>query len=133
GSLENFIRVYTQDLEEMERFYELPWSPARSARLQALFEQWQGNLAGVDFEALSQDGRIDYLLLRNKLEHERARLSLARRRLAEMDQLLPFRDSIQTLERARWQLKPIDAQASASKVAAAVDDIKALRKRLEKG
>jgi uncharacterized protein (DUF885 family) len=133
GSLENFIRVYTQDLESLERFYELPWSPARSTRLQALFEQWQGNLAGVDFEALSQEGRIDYLLLRNKLEHERARLSLGRRRLTEMDELLPFRESIQTLERARWQLKPIDAQASASKVAAVVDDIKALRKRLEKG
>ena len=130
-SLEDFVRLYESDRSSIERFYDLPWSLARFDRLEELFQQWEQKLGKVAFEPLGQQSRIDYLLLRNNLKFERARLSLGRQRLAQMEELLPFRKSLQDLEQARWRMEPVEGQTSASAVAAIAEQVKKLRKRAE--
>src|ERR1043166_4862804 len=101
--------------------------------MEALFKGWNDRLVAVDFGSLNQQGRIDYLLVRNKLEHELSSLALARKRLGEMEQLLSFRAPIQKLEKARWRMESVDAQAAAAEISALPEKIKKLRERLEKG
>src|SRR5688572_11717431 len=86
-----FIRLCETDRTSVGRFYDLSWSPVRFDRMEKLAKEWTTRLENVDFDQLDQPGRIDYLLLRNKLAAELARMSLDRRRLAEMEELLPFR------------------------------------------
>jgi len=127
-----FIRLCETDRASVGRFYDLSWSPVRFNRMEKLAREWSGRLQGVDFDRLDQPGRIDFLLLRNKLTSESARLALDRRRLAEMEDLLPFRKVIQDLEQARWKMEPVDPQAAATVVSAIPEQIKKLRKRIEK-
>src|SRR5258706_10956556 len=133
SDLQDFVREFGADWGSVASFYELPWSEVRFDRLEALFKSWQTRLNSVDFESLNQQGRIDYLLVRNKLEHELGALALARKRLAEMEELLSFRAPIQKLERTRWRMESVDSQAAASEISALPNKIKKLRERLEKG
>jgi uncharacterized protein (DUF885 family) len=128
-----FIRRCETDRSSVGRFYDLPWSTVRFDRMDRLAREWGDRLEKVHFDKLDQPARIDYVLLRNKLASELARLSLDRRRLAEMENLLPFRKTIQDLEQARWKMEAVDPQAAATAISAIPDQIKKLRKRIEKG
>ena len=133
AELDEFIRHFGADWSNVAAFYDLPWSAARFNRLEQLGREWQERQAKVDFDGLNQQGRIDFILLRNELKSELDELALRRRRLSEMEELLPFRNPLQELERSRWQMKPLDAAASASAVAAWPEQIKQLRERVERG
>src|SRR2546421_6382987 len=133
SNFQDFVREFGADWGSVASFYELPWSEVRFDRLERLFNGWQERLNGVKFDSLNQQGRIDYLLVRNKLAHERATLALARKRLHEMEELLSFREPIQKLERARWRMEAVDSQAAAADISTLPDKIKKLRERLEKG
>lgn len=98
--------------------------------MERLFKEWQGRLAAVDFDALSQAGKIDYVLLRGEIHSELSRLALDRRRLQEMNELLAFRGPLQELEQARWRMEPVDSQAAASKISALAEQVKKLQKRV---
>ncbi|MFO0842066.1 MAG: DUF885 family protein [Gemmataceae bacterium] len=50
--------------------------PARLALLRKQHEGWAEALHKLDFEKLSRDGQVDYLLLRNLIERDLARLAL---------------------------------------------------------
>jgi uncharacterized protein (DUF885 family) len=53
-----------------------PRSPEGLARMKKFTADWLAALAKVDFDALGQDGQIDYLLLKNHLESQQRRLAL---------------------------------------------------------
>ena len=131
--LSEFIQAYQTDRGGVSRFYDLPWSQTRFDRVEALDKEWQTRLAGVEFDSLDQQGKIDYILLRDELTSELAHQKLDRQRLAEMDQTLPFREMIQGLELARWKMGPVDSEAAAAKIASIPDQIKKVRERIEKG
>jgi len=133
SNLQDFVREFQADWGSVSGFYELPWSETRFDRLDSLFKGWKDRLTKVDFDHLNQQGRLDYLLVRNKLDHEVGSLSLARKRLAEMEELLSFRAPIQKLERSRWRMENVDAQAAAAEISTLPDKLKKLRERLEKG
>ena len=86
----------------------------------------------VDFDALDQHGRVDYLLLRTKLEAELDDQVLERRRLAELTELIPSRVEIQAFEAARW-LEPVDSEKAAARLSLVPDQVKKLRERIEQG
>ena len=127
------IIEYTADSTNAERFYDLRWSAVRLERLDRLSTDWLARLAALDFDALSQAGKVDYVLLRNRLEQSRASLVRDRRRLAEIDPLIPFRETIYQLEVTRLRGKSIDGQATASTLSELASQVKRLHERVEKG
>ena len=131
-NLPEFIGRYAADRGEVGRFYDLAWSPKRFERMEKLDAGWGEKLRAIDFDRLDQQSRIDYLLLRNKLESDRSRIELDRRRLTAMEELLPFRAAVQSLQQARWRMEPVEPPAAAATVAALPDQIKKLRKRVGK-
>ncbi len=131
--MESRIRNYNADRFTVARAYELPWSHVRSARLDNLYREWEKNLSTINFNDLNQQGRIDYLLLRNELTSELAQQNLERNRLMEMDELLSFRDTIGELERSRWRLEPLAAEPAATKVSELAERVRNLKERVEQG
>src|SRR6516162_10380825 len=99
SSLAGFIRLFQTDSQAVSRFYDLPWSATRFDRLETLYRDWQQKLSCVDFDKLEQQGRIDCLLLRNKLAAELDQISLERSRLTEMEELLAWRAPVRSEER----------------------------------
>lgn len=131
--LSEFIRLFRTDHSGVSRFYDLPWSEYRFDRMTQLYQDWQQKLAAVDFKSLNQQGKIDHILLRNELILELRHIEFDRARMAEMNELLPFRNEVQALQRSSWKMETVDPEASAAAVAKLPDQIKKLRERIEKG
>ena len=133
AELQDTVRFFSSDRQHVGRAYQMPWSQPRFERFEKLFREWQDRLPGSDFKALNQQGRIDYLLLRNKLAWELDRITFQRQQLAEMEELLSFRTIVHDLEAARWQMTEVEPQSAASKLAQVAEDARKLKERVEKG
>lgn len=132
-TMPEMIQRYGEDAQDISRFYSTTWSVTRLDRLAKLYADQSATLAAVDFDALSQEGKVDYILLRNKLRNSIAYNDLDRARLNEMDPLLPFRTVVCGLEEQRWRMERIDARKAAEDVAGIASVIKQIRERIEKG
>src|SRR4051794_11200483 len=70
ATMRDRIERYLADLGALERFYDVAISPDRHSRLREFYDQQLRDLAAVDFNSLDQGGRVDYLLLKAKLNFE---------------------------------------------------------------
>ncbi len=103
------------------------YSAARGERLESFTRAWRDRLSAVEFDALSPEGKIDYLLLDNELRSDLARLDRTRRQFAEMEPLMPFAPLVVELLEARKRLDPLDPEAAAdvlTRVTSQVDDLR---------
>ncbi len=133
ASLISLINEFEADDQSVDSFYDLPRSAIRFEQQEKLYTGWRKRIATVDFDALDQAGRVDYILLRDAIQQSLTELARARQRVAEMDALLAFRGVIQELELGRWRGQPVNGQAVASKLADMAKQIKQIRERVGKG
>jgi len=80
----------------------------RDERVHEFNTQWLDQLGKLDFDHLSQDGKVDYLLLKNYLAHQERQFDLRVRERREAEPLVPFARTIADLEAARRELRPTD-------------------------
>ncbi len=131
SELRGMIEKYAADRGSLTRFYTAPLSPNRLARLRQFYGDTLVGLTDVRFDALSFDGRVDYVLLKNHLQNELAELALQSRQIAEMEPLLPFAAAIISLEETRRRLEPADPAKAAATLTALKKQIADTRKKLE--
>ena len=132
ASLVDLIYKYDADVQSVGKFYDLPWASSRFDRFDKLFADWRKRLEAVDFAALDQSGKVDYVLLRNDLEHSMAEIARERQRLSAMDQLLKFRAVIHELEQVRWRGEAVDGQSAAGKINEIAKQVAQLKEQAEK-
>ncbi|MBM3891038.1 MAG: hypothetical protein FJ388_18145, partial [Verrucomicrobia bacterium] len=118
------VRDFQADQANLARAYDLPWSEAQFDRVERLCKDWQQRLTKINFDALDRPGRLDYVLLQNEFTEKLDQLAIQRRRMREMNELLPFRRAVQELEQTRWRMEAVNGQASASKIAGVPDQLK---------
>jgi hypothetical protein len=70
------ISRYATDQRSLSRSIPSNWSEARKKRLEAFSKDWLASLDRVDFDGMGRDGRIDYVMLRNDLDHTLRELEL---------------------------------------------------------
>ena len=85
--------------------------------MKQFYAEWQGHLAELNFDSLSPEGRIDYILFRNHLQHELRQLELQNKFHEEEAPLLPFAGAILDLEDARLRIDPVDSPKAAAVLA----------------
>jgi hypothetical protein len=107
------IDRWNADRGNLQRYYNIADSPERRARLRRFHQETKASLAALNFDAMSQDGKIDYILFRNELDHELRRLDLEEKEAQENAVWLPFSASIVQLEEARQKMDPIDPAKTA--------------------
>lgn len=117
SELRSVIELYQADYGSVERTYPVRMSLARHGRLQEFYSQWLALLERAPFDPLSQDGKIDYLLLKNYLEHELRDLEIRATRREEIGPVVPFAAAIVELEEARRRMDPLDAPKAAETLA----------------
>ena len=133
SELRGIIERYTSDRGSLARFYSVEASSARNARMKQFYTEWLATLAKADFDSMSQDGRIDYLLFKNHLDHELRSLDLQIKALAEVAPLLPFGQTITDLEDARRRMESIDSAKTAALFTRMARQIDATGKAVEAG
>lgn len=127
------IERYASDRASLARFYPVEASSARQARMKQFYSEWLATLAKVNFDSMSQDGRIDYLLFKNHLEHELRQLDLLVKAQAEIITLVPFARTITDLEDARRRMEAIDSPKIAALFTGMAKQIDSTGKAVEAG
>ncbi|KAI0420944.1 hypothetical protein F5X98DRAFT_312490 [Xylaria grammica] len=82
-SMQDRIVRISEDLTEIENFYNIEGSPARYMRLSEFFKSELAELSDAPFSSYSQDEKVDYILLKNFLHRSQRNLVLDRSREAE--------------------------------------------------
>ena len=84
------IERYSADHDTLAGVYTDPLSPATRERMSRFLAASRQQLAAVDFAALDQEGKADYLLLANHLTREEHSLTLAASQWKDVEPLLPI-------------------------------------------
>ena len=121
------IERYEVELRDLNRVYALPGSALRQKKLEDFYAgqlQW---LEKTGFGALSQAGKVDYLLLRDRLLREQKQLAGEARQDAAIAALIPFQQTVIGFEEARRRMETVEPQKCAAALAKMTADIAAAR------
>ena len=133
SELRDTVALYSTDRAALGRRWTVEYSPARRARHATFYADWRTRLGRIDFDRLSQEGRIDYVLLDTRVKAEQAQLRREEKQAAEMAALVPFAGTITDLEEKRRRFEPVDAPGAGralSRLAATADSLtRAVRAR----
>jgi len=131
SELESVVDRFNTDLTSISRRYDASDSPAQRARMREFYSTWARRLSEIDFEKLSQEGKVDYVLLSNYLKHQLALVDRREKQRSEMATLIPFADRLLGLQDSRRNLTTIDSRAASSTLAAIAAQVDTLRTSIE--
>ena len=127
------IERYAADLASINRRYDANDSPDQRRRMRDFYGSWRARLREIPFEKLKQEGKVDYVLLDNRLRYQLALLDRADRERGETSDLLPFADRLLELQDRRRDMLPLDPVAAARTLSAVAKQVDSMRVRLEAG
>jgi len=133
SELRDTVERYRVDRAAMQRRWSVEQSPETRAQFRAFLTTWRERLAQVPFDRLSQDGRVDYVLLRSRLDYELTLLARQEKLLKEVASFMPYADTIAALHDARRRMEPVDAKQIAATLAQMDQAIAAAQKAIEGG
>ncbi len=119
------------DRGNLNRFYNIPLSPGDQKRREAFYRQWQTALEKTDFDRLSRDAQVDYLLFRSELNDIRKQSSREAAQDTAVLPLIPFWKSIVDLLESHRRLDPVEGKTTASRLAAIENRVDAARDELK--
>ena len=131
SELRTVVERYQMDSRDLNRRWPVEYAPARVAAFRGFLAAWQDRLKEVDFDKLSQEGRIDYLLLKNEVGHELSLLGRDEARFEEMRALLPFAPAVMELHERQRRMESMVSDSTARILARAAEQATAATKALD--
>ncbi len=128
SDLTDTINTYQADKRSLQGTYTLRESKEYYERFSTFYENWKNKVKAIDFRGLDQDGKVDYILLKNLVDKEDYELQLDYADFKEVADVTAFAEAIYTFIRERRRGKRPDAQALAKTFTEAG---KAIDKRME--
>ncbi len=125
------VERFTADRSALGRRWNVPYSSERNRRFRDFFVNWRQRIEALDFESLSLEGRVDYVLLINDLTYQLDLIEREARLAAEMNGLIPFTSLIVELEERRRSREPVASETAAARLAALPAEIRAAREGVE--
>lgn len=125
------VERYSADRVALGRRWTVSYSPERNARFNEFFSGWQREIDALDFEALSLEGRVDYVLLLNELRYQLDLLTREAGLAAEMDGFISFTSLIVELEERRRSRQPVESESAAARLAKLPAEIEVVRGDVE--
>lgn len=133
GQVAGMIKRFTADRGSLTRFYSAPYSPIKRGRFKQFYTEWLDALRRIDFDKLSQQEKVDYVLFKIQLDYELRQLDIEEQRFAEMEPLIPFAKSLIELEDTRRHMQPIEPPKVAALLNTLTKKIDETKKGLEAG
>jgi hypothetical protein len=127
------IERYSVDRGSLARSYPVAVSPARRERFRKFYRDWLVSLQSLDFDSMTQDGKVDYILFKNHLEYELRQLDIQARQLEEIQPLIPFAKTIIDLEEARRRMEQINSPKTAATLTELRKQVDDRRRAIELG
>ena len=108
------VSRYQTDAFAMTRRYDASGSPDQRRRFREWQAGWSARVNGIDFNRLSKEAKVDWILLDNEIDHERDLFARGEKQRVEMQSLVPFADRLLTLQDTRRNLVSVDSRAAAA-------------------
>src|SRR5262245_14713527 len=108
SEMASVVDWYAADQAALRQRYDAPDSPEQRRRMREFYDSWRARLREQDFNKLSQEGRIDYVLLDSYLKHQLALLDRQIKQKSEVAVLMPFAERLLALQDARRNLNTPD-------------------------
>jgi Bacterial protein of unknown function (DUF885) len=128
---QTLIEHYSADHDTLASVYTDSLSPATRDRMSSFIAASRQQLAAIDFAALDQEGKADYLLLANHLTREEHTLTLAATQWKDVDPLLPIAPAVFALEDSKRRGELPNGEKIAAQLNAMTAALAAHRKTLE--
>ncbi len=125
------LERFAADRMILSRSLPISNSPAWRARFRQFYADWQSVLGKTEFEPLSNEGRIDYVLFRDLLKYELRQIDILAGQSDEMEPLISFAGVIVDLEESRRRMDPLDPARTAGVLNELKKRIEEKRKELE--
>jgi uncharacterized protein (DUF885 family) len=132
-SLPDRVRRIKADLEDLNRFYNISISDKRYKRLHSFFLDETASLEAIDFENLTQQDKVDYLLLRNFLRRQSRQLDQDHTRIEGYAPLIPFASLVISICEDRQLVEPVQPEHTVQKLYQVQLDIERVTARIRKG
>lgn len=138
SEMNNMMINYDADLGSINRFYTtsgtaIDWafgrqgsnynSPERRARLLKLNSDYLKQLDLLDFDRMSINGKVDFILFKRNLDDLRYQLEEEQKNYAQVSKYFPFSDKIYALEKPRLRGAAVDAEKTAKELNSIQKDI----------
>jgi hypothetical protein len=125
------IEQFAADRMSLNRIYPVAIAPARMARFEKFYQEKLALLAAMNFDKLSEDDQVDYVLLKNRLTSDMHELAIQKKQAEEMQPLLPFAPAIEEFLDLKREMKRPDAEKDAAMLSEMVKQMEATRKKLD--
>ncbi|MFC5412051.1 DUF885 family protein [Larkinella bovis] len=132
SDVHHLLTQYEADWGSLSRFYTIENSPERRERLKTFFSDYVRQLQQLDFDRMSTDSRVDYLLFQRNLKNELLELANEEKEVKQIQSWFPFADKIYALEKQRRRGLPLVAEQVAAELNAIGREIVAARQVAEK-
>ena len=127
------IEYYLADRGSLQRSFFVNNSPARRERFRKFYQDALDRIQKLNFDTMSEEGKVDYILFRNHLEHELRQLDIEEKQQTEIASLIPFGKTIVDMEEARRRMDPIDSAKAAATLNALKKQVEDTRRQVEAG
>jgi uncharacterized protein (DUF885 family) len=127
------IESYVADRGTLQRSFFVNNSPTRRERFRKFYQDALDRLQKQNFDAMGQEGKVDYILFRTDLEHELRQIDIENGQQAEIEPLIPFGKMIVEMEEARRSMMPIDSAKTAVTLNGLKKQVDETRRRAEAG
>ncbi|MGH9314948.1 MAG: DUF885 domain-containing protein [Vicinamibacterales bacterium] len=131
SELRDLVERLIVDRGALTRRYSDDQASERRAALLEFVRGWRARLDQIPFDPLGQEGRIDYVLLRARLDYQLKLFEREAKLQAEMAPLLPFVSTISGLHESRRRMENVDPRAAAATLSKMADAVDAARQNVE--
>ncbi len=124
---------YREDRAVLLRRHDTPMAASTFERMHAFYLNWQDALTRMNFDALNHEGRLDYVMLRNRIEFEIEMLRQESEMADRVHVLAPYLPELVEL-RVTWRdREPVEARAAADLLHATAEHANELAAALDAG
>jgi len=127
------IEYYIADRGSLQRSFFVNNSDARRERFRKFYADALERIQKLNFDSMSQEGKVDYILFRSHLEHELRQLDIEAKQMAEIAPLIPFVKTIVDFEESRRRMEPIDSAKAAATLNNLKKQVEDTRRQVEAG
>lgn len=127
----SIVEQFSADRMALSRTYPLTISTSHFVRFEKFYRDELAMVTTIDFSGLSQEDKVDYLLLKNRVTADLHQLAIEKARAEEMRPLLPFADPIEALLEKKRLMQAPDGEKDAALLTELVKQIDATRKQFE--
>ncbi|KAM5345912.1 hypothetical protein ACJ41O_011773 [Fusarium nematophilum] len=132
-SMPDRVRRVRSDLRDLRNYYNVKISARRHKRLSQFYKSELEALFQVPFDRLSQQGKVDFLLLRNYLKRGLRQLELDQKAQEAAMPLLPFAPLIISLCESRQDVEPMQGEQAAEMLDQLATETSQVQHQVEEG